>query len=115
MTGLGRFGRPDGWYDLFARGNDSAWDEGPRLADVAYPDVLVARAVSDGQALDLVLRPGAAGSRQPLHLERLRPHGRYRLEATGHDTETIEAAEEGTSTVHVDLHDRTEVRLTPLP
>ena len=47
----------------------------------AYPDVLVTRAVTDGQALDLVLRPGNGGGRTTLGIERLQPQRDY--EVTG--------------------------------
>ena len=45
------------WRDLITQGMPEAWVRGPRLTDVAYPDVLVARAVTDGEALDLDCAP----------------------------------------------------------
>jgi len=114
MAGLGRLGRADGWYDLFARGNPAAWDEGPRLSEAPYPDVLVARAVTDGTALELVLRRGAPAGRHTLGLERLRPHGRYRLQATSAPEELIEVGQNGRSHVDVTVGDRTEILLTPV-
>jgi hypothetical protein len=45
----------------------------PIVAEVAYPDVLVARAVTDGTNLDVVLRPGNGGGRTAIAVERLKP------------------------------------------
>jgi hypothetical protein len=96
-----------------AHGLPEAWANGPVLDDCAYPDVLVARAVSDGEDLELVLRPGRTGGsgRQALGLVRLRPGARYRLSGAVEDA--VVAREDGSATIEVDLEDRIEVRLTP--
>ncbi len=72
MLLLGRFGSRDGFRDLIV-GGPLASPDGPVLAEAPYPDVLVARATNDGGALDLVLRPGRAGGRFDLAVERLHP------------------------------------------
>ena len=59
---LGRFGRHSAVRDLLVFGAPEAWRQGPVLAEADYPDVLVARAVTDGSGLDLVLRPATAPS-----------------------------------------------------
>ena len=42
-----RAGRTNAIHDLVADGLPAAWREGPLLENVEYPDVLVAKAVSD--------------------------------------------------------------------
>ncbi len=111
MLLLARFGRRGGFHDLVNRGPDPTHLDGPRLAEVPYPDVLVARAASDGTALELVLRPGAGGGRCSLQLDGLRSGARYR--ARGAVAPSFDADESGRAVVQVDLSDRLEVRVAP--
>lgn len=106
-----RFNRANGLHDLINRGAPAEWRTGPILAEAAYPDVLVAKAVTDGHALDLVLRPGAGPCRTTLRLERLVPHRDYRV--SGAVDENVGASATGAATVIVDLHDRLEVSVVP--
>jgi hypothetical protein len=84
---------------------------GPILDDVSYPDVLVARAISDGDDLRLVLRPGRENSSQILQLARLQPNRRYQV--AGATTETLVADARGRAELAVVLSGRTEIRLVP--
>lgn len=106
---LGRFGRRSGLRDLVAHGVPDTWRTGPRLAEAAYPEVLVARAVTDGTALDLVLLPGAGPVRTTLGIDRLVPGRTYT--ATGTTTGGVTADATGRALVEVDLGERLEVRL----
>jgi hypothetical protein len=106
---LGRFLRKDGLGDLVAHGVPDAWHRGPVLAECAYPEVLVARAVTDGTALDLVLLPGAGPVRTTLSVERLDPGRTYTV--SGGLEPTVTADAEGRAMVGVDLGGRHEVRL----
>jgi hypothetical protein len=108
---LGRFGRHNGLRDLIAHDTPTAWAEGPRLAEAAYPDVLVARAVTDGTALDLVLRPGAGAVRTSLAVDRLRPRTTYLVD--GAASASVNADEHGRAMIEIDLGDRREVRIRP--
>lgn len=108
---LATFTRKDGVRDLIGGHLPEQWKTGPILAEAAYPDVLVARAVTDGNALDLVLRPGNGALRSTIKLARLNPGQAYR--ATGAASTEISADAEGTALVDVDLNDRTEVRMVP--
>jgi hypothetical protein len=110
---LARFTRKDAIREMVAFDLPEAWRSGPRLGECAYPDVLVARAVSDGQALELVLRPGAEPGRQRLRIERLRPGARYA--ADGAVESSVVADTRGEAQVEVDLEDRHELRLAPQP
>ncbi len=107
-----RAGRPNAMHDLVAVGVPEAWRNGPLLDDVEYPSVLVARAVSDGRALEAVLYPGNGKSRQMLGLSQLRPRCRYHCEGTVAAEVTADAA--GRASVAVDLDRRTEIRLRPV-
>ncbi|KRA37763.1 MULTISPECIES: linalool dehydratase/isomerase domain-containing protein [unclassified Nocardioides] len=108
---LGRFGRRSGLRDLVAFGPPEQWRDGPVLEDAAYPDVLVARAVSDGAALDLVLVPGNGPVRTTLTLGQLRPGASYDVRGTQHGTVVADYA--GRAQVEIDLGARTQVRVMP--
>lgn len=108
---LGRFGRRSGLRDLVAFGPPLEWREGPVLEQAAYPDVLVARAVSDGAALDLVLVPGNGAVRTRLGLGQLRPGASYDVAGARERFLTADAA--GRAAVEVDLGGRLEVSITP--
>jgi hypothetical protein len=104
-------GRRHGFYDLVRSGSPAAWRRGPVLAAADYPEVLVARAVTDGRALDLVLRPGRDRGRRILRIERLAPGRDYAV--MGAVARSVTAAPDGTAVVEVDLDQRREVRLVP--
>ncbi|HVK27917.1 MAG TPA: hypothetical protein VM575_06235 [Nocardioides sp.] len=108
---LGRFGRRSGLRDLVAFGPPREWRDGPVLDEAAYPDVLVARAVSDGAALDLVLAPGAGPLRTRIGLAQLHPGASY--DVRGAREATVTADSQGRAALEVDLGGRTEVRISP--
>ena len=107
-----RAGRTNAIHDLVADGLPAAWLEGPLLENVKYPDVLVARAVSDGAALDLTLLPGRAPGSHVLGLSQLRPGRRYRCEGTVEPEVGADAA--GRASVTVELAGRRAVRVHPV-
>jgi hypothetical protein len=88
-----------------------AWEIGPTLDECSYPEVLVARAVSDGQDLRVVLRPGAAPGRRQVKLADLLPDQRY--DVRGAVTDELVAGRDGTALLEVDLDDRVELTITP--
>jgi Linalool dehydratase/isomerase len=108
---MGRMLRKHAWHDLVRDGVPDVWLNGPRLEEAPYPDVLVARAVSDGQDLDLELVPGDGGGRVDLRLGGLSPARSYAV------TGAVESRITGTATGHmivsVDLHARQRVRVVP--
>ena len=108
---LARFTRHNAMREMVAFDLPEAWRRGPLLAEAAYPDVLVAKAVSDGSALDLVLRPGRGPTRTRLALDRLEPGGSY--EVSGGLQDRIVADEHGRALLDVELSDRVEVRVAP--
>lgn len=105
--------RPGARHDLHRRGVPAAQQAGPLLDEVPYPDVMVAKAVNDGAALHLVLRPGcpqALGSTVTLSFSQLRPDGRYRVE-TG---EELRADGAGRASLRLTLGERNAIDLLPV-
>jgi hypothetical protein len=109
---LARFTRPGAMRDLIRGVVPPGWRTGPILAGTGDRDVLVARAVTDGEALELVLRSADGPRRATLALERLVPHRRYRASAAIPDE--VAAGGDGRAAVAVDLTGRTEVRVWPV-
>jgi hypothetical protein len=106
-----RVGRTNGLADLVNKGPTAQWLDGPVIADLAYPDVLPARAVSDGSALEAVLYPGRAAGRYELGIAQLHPGARYRLEGCVADSGVADPA--GHLRVAVELQGRTPLRIVP--
>ncbi|MDZ7910502.1 MAG: hypothetical protein U5O16_01425 [Rhodococcus sp. (in: high G+C Gram-positive bacteria)] len=108
---MARFARPSVNRDLIGAGLPAQWKSGPRLAEAAYPHVLVARAVTDGKALDLVLRQGVRPVRTAIVVDQLSPHASYALR--GGIDESVVADSAGRALLHFDLGERTALRLEP--
>ena len=94
-----------------ARGMPQRWQIGPILDECTYPEVLVARAVSDGSDLRLVLRPGNGGGRQTLGIADLLPEQVY--DVTGAAQQEVTGDASGNAHLEVDLDDRVEIHITP--
>jgi hypothetical protein len=109
---LARHNRPNAMRDLIRGALPAPWRAGPVLAHAPYPEVLVARAVSDGEALDLVLRPANGARRTTLVVERLAPGRPHRV--AGAASAEVLAGEDGRAMLEVDLGDRVEVRIWPV-
>ena len=97
--------------DMVTKGLPDAWATGPILADAKYPEAIVARAVTDGTALNLVLHPGAEPCRTELGFARLVPGKSYRLKQAD---ALIVAGADGTARATVALDGRTELDLVPV-
>jgi hypothetical protein len=108
---LARFGGPSRMRGLITEDLPDHWRRGPFLAEAAYPDVLVARAVSDGTGLDLVLRPGDGPVQTTLGLQNLKPDTEYLV--TGAVSPTVRADAGGAASLPIALRERTEVRIAP--
>ena len=96
--------------DMVTKGLPEAWRTGPLLADATYPEAIVTRAVSDGTALSLVLRAGAAPCRTTLGFARLVPGRTYRVVQSG---QRVTAGPDGTATLVFDLAERSPLDLVP--
>ena len=97
--------------DMVNKGLAEAWKTGPLLTKATYPDVLVTRAVSDGQALELVLRAGGEPVRTELGFGRLKPGGGYRVVETG---QALIADAQGQANLIFDLDKRSQFTLVPV-
>jgi hypothetical protein len=104
-----RIVRRDDFRNAVTQGPSASVCTGPILAAAKYPDVLVARARSCGDDLELVLSPGAQFGPQKLRIERLRPGAQYAL--TGANEAVCRADETGAAAIVVDLRGRTPVRI----
>ncbi len=103
----------DDYRRLVTQGPAASTRNGPILTDASYPDVLVARAFSHSEDLELTLYPGKSPGRQTIKVERLQRHRRYAVTGSNTGTETVVADGEGAASLVVNLHERTPVRLTP--
>ena len=101
------------WRDCITSSPSAAALSGPVLTDASYPDVLVAKAFSDGRGLDLVLYPGQAKGPHGVTIERLVPGGRYSVVGAARTLE-VQADARGSIQLECLLLDRTPVRLAPL-
>ena len=86
---------------------------GPRLVEARYPEVLVAKAFSQGDDLELVLYPGRTAGVEQLRLDRLQPGQEYRLR-TRDGTHSLRAQADGSARLETRLEGRTELRLEPI-
>lgn len=107
-----RFGRRNDYRDVFTSKPSSAALTGPILSDAKYPDVLVARAVSDGEDLDLVLVPGGpAAEPASIGISRLVPGRVYAV--TGKAELSAIADSRGEITFSVPLRERSRIHIAP--
>lgn len=97
--------------DMVNKGLPEAWKTGPLLTRATYPEVLVTRAVSDGSALELVLRAGGEPVRTELGFGRLKPGGGYRVVETG---QALIADAQGQASLTFDLDKRSQLTLVPV-
>lgn len=97
--------------DMVTKGLPEAWKTGPLLADASYPEAVVTRAVSDGRALSLVLRPGGDPVTTRLGFARLVPGAVYRVVQTG---EQLTADVQGKAALDVNLAARVQIDLVPV-
>lgn len=97
--------------DMVNKGLPEAWARGPILADAPYPQVIVGRAVTDGDALDLVLHPGGEGGPAEIGLSRLVPGRGYRVVQTGAQ---FTGTADGTARLSVTLDGRTPIQIVPV-
>src|SRR5262249_22535723 len=107
----GRLMRTGDFQKSFVVGPPQSTFTGPILTDARYPEVLVARAFSDGVGLDLVLYPGAASGPQKIVIERLKPGASYELR--GAREATFQADDRGKASLEVDLRGRTPLHVGP--
>ncbi len=111
MAMRARIHRRDDFRNVIVQGPPESVFRGPILTEANYPDVLVARAFSNGEDLELVLHPGAAHGAQQIKLERLKPGAAYAM--SGGDEQSFTADASGTASLIVDLRGRTPLHVVP--
>lgn len=87
------------------------WAAGPILADARYPDVIVTRAVTDGEALELVMQSGNGAVKAELGFARLKPGRSYRVRQTD---QRVTASADGSARILLPVDGRTELHLVPV-
>ena len=110
MLATARWVRRNDWRNLINRGPQPAALHGPLLTDCRYPDVLVARAISDGRNLELVLHNGADPGLQLITIERLQPGAEYRRSDSD---ASFHADSSGRAVLEIHLDGRTALTLEP--
>jgi hypothetical protein len=105
-----RWSRKDDWYDTILKGPSATAFTGSVLEECSYPEVLVAKAISHGEDLALVLYNGTDRKQQKLNLGRLRKNGGYRIEEIG---QRFSADGEGAAELLVNLDGRTPLTIVP--
>ncbi|WP_433754951.1 hypothetical protein [Nocardia sp. CA-135398] len=113
MLGLGGLGRAYALTDMMSRPRPPQWSAGPRIFDLPHPNVLVAKAVSDGYGLDAVLHPGHGSGRFTLLLDQLTPRGRYLTHGAMESEVTADAS--GHARITVELGSRSAIEVRPVP
>lgn len=112
LLASGAFTRTGDFARSFNLGPDPSVLAGPVLAEAEYPDVLVARAYSDGEDLQLALYPGRGDSvTSTVKVARLSAGREYVVAGAAVDRFTADAT--GTISLQVNLQSRTTVTITP--
>jgi hypothetical protein len=110
---LGQIRRRGDFRRAVTEGPPASVFEGPLLSEARYPDVLVARAFSHGDDLELVLHPGAEPGKHTIGVERLRPNAKYLTR--GAQELAFAADARGSATLDLELHGRTPLHIVPAP
>ncbi|MDR0446363.1 MAG: hypothetical protein LBH17_04935 [Oscillospiraceae bacterium] len=100
---FGRLLKKGYWRDVIAKGMPETAKTGPILTECRFPDVLVAKAVSDGVGLDLCL---FGEGEQTIKIERLAPNAAYLINDAPHTSDG-----DGCITTAVRLDGKTEVKI----
>lgn len=110
ILGLGVVTDENAWRNMLLTPSRHS---GPRLTEVAWPDIAVVSASTDGRCHEAVLHPGedAAPRRHLLGYDRLSPNTTYT--AHGATTPQITADAAGRAVVEIDLEPHHHLRLTP--
>ncbi len=104
--------RTGDFRNSFVKGPPESVFRGPILNAASYPEVLVAKAFSHGDDLQLVLYPGAGDGAQILGIERLQPNANY--EIRGSNEGIFKSDENGCARLSIELLGRTPVNIVPI-
>jgi hypothetical protein len=105
-----RWNRKDDWLDTILKGPPAAAYTGPLLGSCPYPEVLVAKACSDGKNLELVLYNGTENQKADIIIEGLQKDTKYRVKETG---ATFMADPSGKAALSCAVNGRTALTVVP--
>lgn len=105
LMGTGDFAR------TFSEGTSPRTLAGPMIETMAYPEILVARAWSNGADLGATFYPGTVSGVHDIPLSKLEPGRRYLL--SGAIEPELVAANDGNGSCRIAVEGRTEFRLEP--
>ncbi|HVN28913.1 MAG TPA: hypothetical protein VMT64_10530, partial [Candidatus Binataceae bacterium] len=111
MAVKARVHRRDDFRKAVTQGPPESTQRGPILTGVRYPDVLVGRAFSNGEDLEIVLYPGSSQPSQPIRIERLHPGARYAMRNGAEHIFTADNS--GAAELSVDLKGRIALHIVP--
>jgi len=105
-----RYAQKNDWYNMIHNGPGDTAFTGPLLTECRYPNVLVARAMSEGDDLDLVLYNGLETGTETIGIERLKPEQEYMVEGTD-----IHFASDSSGKANLNIHldGRTKCHIVP--
>jgi Linalool dehydratase/isomerase len=110
---MGHLMRTGDYRRSFVEGPAECTLNGPVLTGVKYPDVLVARAFSHGEDLELVLYPGAQAGPQMICIESLQPGRTYEVSGSTAGQKLVADAD-GRASLTIALDGRTSIAIRPL-
>jgi hypothetical protein len=108
----GRLRRTGDFRTAVLDGPPAATATGPVITDAPYPDVLVARATTDGEKLDVVLYPGEKPGVYSITVERLKPNREYQVREYAKQRFTADA--QGKATLEIPIAGRTPFEIVPV-
>jgi hypothetical protein len=106
-----RIHRRDDFRKAVTEGPGEAALRGPILTGVDYPEVLVGRAYSNGDDLEMVLYPGTPKRSHQVRIERLRPGAKYAMRNGSEHAFTADSS--GAAALPIELEGRTRVHIVP--
>lgn len=109
---IGLLGKTNDIRQTFTIGTSSKMLAGPMIETMDYPNVLVARAWSDGEILEATFVPGGKHGTYHIPLSQLKPGKTY--EVLGAVENKITADAEGQGRFSIALSDRLEVSIRPI-
>lgn len=109
MEFFARSGSKNGFRELIDKPSDRA--PAPMISDIAYPDILVARAGHAHRMLTPVLYPGGRQGRFRFRVSGLAPEASYVCDGT--EQPRIRSDGAGEAIIKLALIGRTEIRIRP--
>ena len=110
---MAKTGRVNGLRDLVTKPQSAAQtaaNTAPYLACADYAEVLIAKAVNEGDGLEIVAYPANASGYKSLGISGLTPGAPYRIYAG--EPEAFRADQDGNQTLHIPINGRTHLHIS---